>query len=143
MTNPLFIFVSISINTSSDYLLLLFILSNRDQISSLQENETIKYLGVDFKDEINFDESNMLKQIHNDLEFLRSSPALRPEQKIKNLNEYLWPKVIYPFQNAPLGKLNNLFLRKLDLMIRSAAKEILGLPSDTPNSMLYSPNNMT
>ena len=63
---------------------------------------------------------------------------LRPDQKLKVLKDYLWPTLVYPFQNAPLLKLSNQFLDSIDKIIRSAAKEMLILPISTPTNMLYS-----
>src|SRR5436190_16459689 len=52
---------------------------------------------------------------------------------------YIWPTLVYTFQAAPLNKLNKTFLEDVDLLIRSAVKEVLELPADLPNSMMYSP----
>ena len=54
------------------------------------------------------------------------------------MNQYIWPILTYPFQTAPLHKLSQKFLMDIDKMIRSAAKEILLIPNDTPTSMIYS-----
>jgi hypothetical protein len=69
---------------------------------------------------------------------LVSTPMLRPHQKLIIINQYLWPTIIYPLQTAPLHKLPKSFLMNVDKIIRSAVKEILGIPTDTPNGMLYS-----
>lgn len=47
--------------------------------------------------------------------------------------------MVYPFQTAPLTKLNKGFLNDVDKIIRSASKEVLELPGDIPNAMLYAP----
>ncbi|KAJ4435195.1 hypothetical protein ANN_23771 [Periplaneta americana] len=46
--------------------------------------------------------------------------------------------LIYPLQCAPLDQLPDSFLKDLDKVIRSAVKEMISLPDDTPNDMLYS-----
>src|ERR1700688_1515853 len=63
---------------------------------------------------------------------------LRADQKLNIMNQYLWPTLIYPFQPAPLNKLLKTFVENVDKIIRSAVKETIGLPGDTPNSMIYS-----
>lgn len=54
------------------------------------------------------------------------------------LNFLIWPSLVYSFQSTPLDKLPVTFLRDIDKMIKSALKEILELPSDIPDSMLFS-----
>jgi len=34
------------------------------------------------------------------------------------------------------------FLNDVDKIVKSAVKEIIGLPQDTPNAMLYTSNNL-
>ena len=101
------------------------------------KSERIRYLGVDFNDEICFDKKKVITSLSSDLNALIHSNLLKPDQKIKILDQYLWPKLIYPLQCAPLNQLSNNYLRDIDKIIRSAVKEILQLPDDTPNSMLY------
>ena len=107
-------------------------------VKCITQSEAIKYLGVDFTDEIVFDQSKVLKMLQS--ETLASTTMLKPGQKIKILNEYIWPKIIYPLQCAPLAKLTKSFIEKVN-EIRSIVKEILTIPADTPNCMLYSPRN--
>ena len=40
-------------------------------------------------------------------------------------------------QTAPLDKLKRSFLNDVDILMRSAVKQIIGLPVDTPNGFLY------
>ncbi|KAJ4445039.1 hypothetical protein ANN_06838 [Periplaneta americana] len=63
---------------------------------------------------------------------------MEPDQKLKIVNEYIWPGLIYPLQCAPLDQLPDSFLKDLDKVIRSAVEEMISLPDDTPNDMLYS-----
>ena len=55
------------------------------------------------------------------------------------INEYIWPSLIYPLHCAPLTKIKSKFLNDVDKILRSSAKEIIGLPHDSPNNMLYAP----
>ena len=59
------------------------------------------------------------------------------DQKINVLSQYIWPCLVYPLQNAPLSQLPMNYLEDVDKIIRSTVKEIISLPGDTPNSMLY------
>lgn len=107
-------------------------------IRSLGSDEKIKYLGVTFQSEIVLDEGKVIGSLKSNLEKLVGCPMLRPDQKLTIMNSYIWPTLVYPLQNAPLHKLTKSFLESVDLIIRSSTKEALGLPSDTPNPMLYS-----
>jgi Reverse transcriptase (RNA-dependent DNA polymerase) len=112
------------------------------EIRGMSENEKIKYLGVTFKQEIILDKSKLINTLKSDLEKLVGCPMLRPNQKLTIINQYLWPSLIYPLQTAPLNKLSKGFLEDIDKIVRSAVKEALGLPSETPDSMIYSNRNM-
>ena len=107
--------------------------------SSVDPNERIRYLGVNFIDEIVFDEASVIKNLHANISKLVNSPLLKPEQKISILNQYIWPSLIYPLQCAPLIKIKTEFLNNIDKIVRGAAKTIIGLPHDCPDNMLYSP----
>lgn len=71
---------------------------------------------------------------------LVSTPMLHPDKKISIINQYIWPQLVYGFQACPLTKLQLGFLNDVDLIVRNTLKNILGLPDDTPTSMLYSSN---
>ncbi|KAJ4436141.1 hypothetical protein ANN_18768 [Periplaneta americana] len=53
------------------------------------------------------------------------------------LNQFICPTLIYPFQTASVDLIPKKFLIKADNMIKSVVKEMLQLPGDTPNSMIY------
>jgi len=53
------------------------------------------------------------------------------------LNEFIWPTLVYPFQSATLSKLPKKLLVDLDILLRSFVKEVMLLPPDTPNAVLY------
>jgi len=114
-------------------------IDDNDEIPGLKIGEVIKYLGVSFQGEMIFDQEAVINSLNNDLKQLVTSALLKPEQKLGILNQYLWPKVIYPFQTAPVGKIPQSFLEDMDKITRSSIREILGMPGDIPNSMLYSP----
>ncbi|KAJ4437095.1 hypothetical protein ANN_17230, partial [Periplaneta americana] len=67
------------------------------------------------------------------------SPLLKPDQKVTIMNQYLWPTLTYPLQCAPLYQIKTKFLNDLDKVTRGACKELIGLPHDCPDGMLYSP----
>lgn len=117
-------------------------LPNGTTIPSLKLNETVKYLGVDFNSQITFDKSKVINNLTSTLNKLVSTPMLRPHQKITIINSYIWPTLIYPLQMAPLNKLPQTFLLDVDKVIKSAVKEIVGIPSDSPNAMLYTSRNL-
>ena len=112
---------------------------NGSVIKSISNTECIKYLGVNFKDEIVFDEHSTVKKFSKSISKLCQSPLLKPDQKISIINQYVWPSLIYPLQCAPLTKLRKGFLEDLDKITRGACKELIGLPHDCPNGMLYAP----
>ena len=99
----------------------------------------IRYLGIDFNDQISFDKENLLTSLTADLNILAHCTLLNPGQKLLILDQYIWPKLIYPLQCASLSQFSDNYLKNIDKIIRSTVKEILQLPDDTPNAMLYSP----
>jgi len=111
-------------------------------IRALGTNETIKYLGVTFADDITLNHQEIIQDLNEKLNRIVSTVTLRPDQKLKIINMYIFPTLVYPFQTAPLAKLTKKFLEDVDKLIRHAVKEILNLPDDTPTSMLYSSNSM-
>ena len=117
--------------------------TQNSKITSIQDKtETIKYLGVDFNEEIVLDCSKLITNLNSDLNNLVQSKLLRPDQKLVILNQYIWPTLIYPLQCAPLHRLSEKFLNNLNKLLRSTVKEILGLPGDIPNAMLYAPKKL-
>ena len=109
------------------------------QVKSISNEEKIKYLGVNFTSEIVMDEAKIVTKLEKDINSIVTTPFLKQEQKITVLNTFIWPTLIYPLQSTPLLKISNKLLEDLDKMIRSAVKEVLDVPHDIPNSMLYSP----
>ena len=109
------------------------------QIRTCKIGEKIKYLGINFEDEIIFDEIAVLSELKNKLEILSTSPLLHADQKINIINQFIWPTIIYQLQTAPLYKITKTTLKEIDTLIRGCVKNISCLPADTPNAMLYSP----
>ena len=105
----------------------------------LQTDDCIKYLGVNFREEIVFDEKLTITTLNKNISKLCASPLLKPDQKIIIINQYIWPSLVYPLQCAPLKEIRSGFLNDVDKMIRGAAKEIIGLPHDCPDGLLYAP----
>ena len=109
-------------------------------IRSVKRNENIKYLGIKFNDEIVFDAKETFVTFRNQLERLVATPMLHSDQKLIIFNQCLWPTLVYQLQYAPLDSPNvKKFLEDCDKIIRSAVKDVLMVPEDLPNSMLYSP----
>lgn len=117
-------------------------LNNGFIIKCLKETETIKYLGVSFNDEIILNMAEIIKNFGKDLQNLVSTQMLRADQKLQIINQYVWPTLIYPLQCAPLHKIPKYFLKDLNKLLTSAIKEIVGLPTDVPNAMLYTSKNL-
>lgn len=78
----------------------------------------------------------MLQQLRKQVERLVSTSLLNPEQKLNIINDYIWPTIIFPFQQAPLSKLPMTFLVSIDKILNSAIKEILQTPNATPDAMI-------
>lgn len=112
---------------------------NNTKVNSIGNSATIKYLGVSFNNSVIFDEFSIIKKLDENIKLVVSSPFLHQDQKLTVLNQYIWPTLVYPYQTTPSHKMPKSFLNNLDKMIKSAVKEILCLPSDTPDHLLYSP----
>jgi hypothetical protein len=108
------------------------------EITSIGTGDKIKYLGVNFSNEIIFDSARIIANLNNKIEKLTCSPFLKTEQKMFVLVNYIWPTLIYPFQTAPLSKISLGFFNDIDQIIRTTIKEILEIPNDTPSSFFYS-----
>lgn len=107
-------------------------------IPSLSDTDRIKYLGINFKDEIIFDQKEFLISLEKDFRNLVTSPLLRGDQKLNILNRYIYPKLIYPLQTTPVDLHHQSFLERVDMLIRQGVREICGLPADTPIPVFYS-----
>lgn len=108
-------------------------------IPTLKRNERIRYLGVDFESEIVVDRVRVLDGLQKDLGTLVTTPLLKNDQKLNIISQFIWPKLIYPLQCAPIHLLPDAFLTQINRFIRGSVKEILQIPMDTPDAFFYSP----
>ena len=106
-------------------------------IPSINPEENIKYLGVTYHSKTVFDPFTSMNKLKLKLDALASTPLLQPHQKFTVLCKFICPTLIYQFQTTPLNKIPAKFLSDADVLIKSTLKEILQLPTDTPDSMLY------
>lgn len=104
------------------------------EITTLLHGEAICYLGVNFSNEITF---KPVQGLQNKIEKLASSPLLQTDQKFIVINTVICPGLTYPFQTTKLQKIPKKFLTDTDILIRSALKEIIQIPADIPNGMVY------
>jgi hypothetical protein len=58
-------------------------------IRSIQATENVRYLGVNFHEEIVVDVKQLLQKFQKSLELIVSTPMLHPDQKIQILNEFI------------------------------------------------------
>ena len=108
-------------------------------IRSLQKGEKIYYLGTDFSDKILLHTGKIAQELKHNLDLLIGSRLLKAEQKFSIINQFILLKLVYCFQNTPASKKSQTFLTKINNLIKNSVKEIVRLPADTPDSMLYSP----
>lgn len=108
------------------------------KIECIQKTDRIKYLGCTFTNQIVFN-TNTLESFEKNFEKLVASSLLKPDQKLKIINQYIFPMLTYPLQSAPLNKIYDYITNGLDIIIRRNVKAIIGLPASTCNMMLYSP----
>ncbi|KAL1455693.1 hypothetical protein WDU94_009770 [Cyamophila willieti] len=118
------------------------ILADSSVITSITEEEKIRYLGVNFANGIVFDKKNFLTELEKDFRNLVTSALLRGDQKMNILNQYVFPKLVYPMQTTPVDLLETPFLNNVDSLIRQGVREIVGLPSDSPIPVYYSRQNL-
>jgi hypothetical protein len=113
-------------------------LTECDSIKSIGEDERIRYLGCSFNSELLFDDKIVNKNTINANNLLKSD-LLKPCQKLNVMNEFLFPRMVYSLQAAPLRRIPKPCLEALDLTIRNSAKAIIGLPTSTATAMIYAP----
>ncbi|KAI5730354.1 hypothetical protein M8J76_012727 [Diaphorina citri] len=116
-------------------------LADGSTIRSISENENIRYLGINFSNGIVFDKKQFLIELESDFRNLVTSPLLRGDQKINILDQYIFPKLVYPLQTTPVDILEHNFLDSVDSIIRQGVREIIGLPADTPIPVYYARRN--
>ena len=112
-------------------------INSYNNIRSLQKGEK-NYLGIDFSDKILLRTDKIGQHLKHNLDLLIGSPLLKAEQKFSVINHFILPKLVYCFQNTPASKMSQTFLTKVDNFIKNSVNEIVQLPADTRDSMLYS-----
>ncbi|KAJ4439677.1 hypothetical protein ANN_07805 [Periplaneta americana] len=112
-------------------------LDSTTEVPALDINETVKYLGVTYNDETVFDSARTMEALRSQLEHLTTSPLLQSYHKYNVVSSFICPKLVYPFQTIPPDKLPVKFLKDVDILIKSSIKDILQLPGDIPDNMLY------
>src|SRR5699024_7132460 len=95
------------------------VLSNRESIRCIDGEERIRYLGCSFNKELVFDDS-IVDRLTVSINNLIKSPLLNPNQKLNILNEFIFPRLTYPLQAAPLNKIPKQCLDVLDKTIRNS-----------------------
>ena len=113
-------------------------LSNGVTIDCIGPNDKVRYLGCSYNSELVFDET-VVDKLTNNMNRLIASPLVTPNQKLNLLNQYLFPRLTYPLQSAPLRKIPSSSLETLDKNIRATAKAIIGLPTSTATASIYAP----
>ena len=104
---------------------------NGNNIPMVDSEGIFKYLGIKFGHDgvtsITTDEySNILLSI-------KKAP-LKPQQKVFMMNQFVIPKLLH---KLILGKHSKILLQEFDITTRKYVKEILHLPSDTPDSFIH------
>ena len=112
-------------------------ISDNISIKCISSNEYIRYLGLNFSNVSLFNSQMVLSDLKAKTDLLVSSPLLHADQKFCILNSSICPSLIYTFQTTPLNKIPERFLDDADKIIKSTLKEILHLPTDMPDSMIY------
>jgi hypothetical protein len=110
MTKDLFSPVGMQINPSKSYATnikkrklvpKIIKLLDSSKIPSLDKNDCIKYLEINFKDKIIFDQKQFHINLEKDFKNLFTSPLLKGDKKkINILNQYAYPKLIYFLQTT-------------------------------------------
>jgi hypothetical protein len=108
-------------------------LESGDQIPSTTAVDTINYLGGHFSPWPDLQKKVIINNLQQALCRLRSAP-LKPHQKLNLLTTYLIPHFLY---TIIIAAPSISVIRDLDSLIRVHVKDILHLPSSTPNGLLY------
>lgn len=94
------------------------ITSDGTEIHSITSEEKIRYLGINFSNKIIFDEKEFLTSLEKDFRKLITTPMLRGDQKLNILDQYVYPKLVFPMQTTPVDLLTSTFLEKVDMVMR-------------------------
>ncbi|KAJ4430493.1 hypothetical protein ANN_22709 [Periplaneta americana] len=116
----------------------LLIIEDECKLTSVTEGEQICYLGITYQDSSIFDLTMVMKKLHTQLDILTSSSLLKADKKFTVLSSSICPSLIYPYITSEFNKIPTEFLQDADKMIESSHREILYLPTDVPDNMIYS-----
>ncbi|GAV05062.1 hypothetical protein RvY_15248 [Ramazzottius varieornatus] len=108
-------------------------------IEATKKREKVRYLGATMTDQLDFDQEKVIRQLTDQGDRLVHFAHLHADQKLNLPNQWLWPSIIYPLQTAPINTIPKTFLNTVDKIVKSAVREILQLPTDTPEAFMYAP----
>jgi len=108
-------------------------LSTGDRIPFSNTTDTIEYLGGHFSPWSGLQHKGITIKLQQVLHRLRSA-FLKPHQKLNLLTTYLIPHFLY---TTIIATPSISVIRDMDSLIRVHVKDILHLPSSTPNGLLY------
>lgn len=115
---------------------------NGCSIVPVSEEKCVRYLGANFREQVMLDKEATIKNLGEKIDKVAKSPYLKADQKLKILNTYVWPVLTYKLQTTPLDRWSIPFVDDLDKMIRSAVKQILEIPKDVPDALIYTSRNV-
>ncbi|KAI5721493.1 hypothetical protein M8J77_021497 [Diaphorina citri] len=107
-------------------------------IKPVSNIKLVKYLGTNICEKIVLDKEATMSELSSKVEKVVKSAYLKADQKICVLNVYVWPILTFKLQNTPIDRWSVPFIEDVDKLVRSAAKQILEIPRDVPDAMLYS-----
>ncbi|GCC16572.1 hypothetical protein chiPu_0022439 [Chiloscyllium punctatum] len=106
---------------------------NDSFIQCIEPGQTDKYLGAKIDPWIGVSMADWETQLANWISNLKSS-FLKPSQKIEILKTYFIPRLFY---YLTLSESSGNYLKKLDLTIKGAIKDILHLPHSITDGIIY------
>uniref|UniRef100_A0A4W5LF61 Reverse transcriptase domain-containing protein n=1 Tax=Hucho hucho TaxID=62062 RepID=A0A4W5LF61_9TELE len=106
---------------------------NGEDIHMIGQEESEKYLGMQVSPRAGIVKPELTGPLREWIDKIGRA-ALKPSQKVKMLNSFAVPRLIY---KADHGNLKTVDLTKIDGMIRNAVKGWLHLPPSTCNGLLY------
>jgi hypothetical protein len=108
-------------------------LSTGESIPSSHADDALRYLGGNISPWDGLQHGNLPDQLQQTLGQLKTA-LLKPHQKIALLSTYLIPHYLH---STVLATTPPTIIQKMDTMIRNCVKDILHLPTCTPNGLIY------
>lgn len=105
-------------------------------IHLIEPGKTVRYLGVEVGPGQGIVAPDLTSQLQEWITRIKKAP-LKPSQKVKVLNSFALPRLIYTTDHCDVGTST---LATLDGMVRKAVKAWLHLAPSTCNGLLYSRN---